>query len=167
MRGVVFAILIQMDDLRIRRAISSDAPVIATFNAAMARETEHLELDPVRLLAGVEAVLSDPAKGFYTVAESNAGNVVGQLMITFEWSDWRNGNFWWIQSVYVDAPARGTGVYKRLYEHIRHAAAEAGNVCGLRLYVERDNTRAQEVYRRQGMQATAYQMFEVDFVIGR
>ena len=167
MRRVVFAILIQMEDLRIRRAISSDAPVIAAFNAAMARETEHLELDPIRLLTGVEAVLADPAKGFYTVAESGAGQVIGQLMITFEWSDWRNGNFWWIQSVYVDAPARGTGVYKRLYEYIRHAAAEAGNVCGLRLYVERDNTRAQEVYRRQGMQATAYQMFEVDFVIGR
>ena len=167
MRRVVFAILIQMEDLRIRRAISSDAPVIAAFNAAMARETEHLELDPIRLLTGVEAVLADPAKGFYTVAESGGGQVVGQLMITFEWSDWRNGNFWWIQSVYVDAPARGTGVYKRLYEHIRHAAAEAGNVCGLRLYVERDNTRAQEVYRRQGMQATAYRMFEVDFVIGR
>ncbi len=167
MRGVVFAILIQMDDLRIRRANTSDAATIAAFNAAMARETEHLELDPVRLLAGVEAVLADEAKGFYVVAESGTGRVVGQLMITFEWSDWRNGVFWWIQSVYVDQPARGAGVYKRLYEHIRSAATAAGNVCGLRLYVERDNSRAQEVYRRQGMQATAYQMFEVDFVIGR
>ena len=156
-----------MDELRIRRAELPDAAVIAGFNAAMAQETEHLELDANRLRAGVEAVLSDSSKGFYFVAESTGGRVVGQLMITFEWSDWRNGNFWWIQSVYVDTQARGSGVYKKLYAVVREAAAEAGNVCGIRLYVERDNTRAQEVYRRQGMHATAYQMYEVDFVMGR
>lgn len=155
-----------MDELRIRLAELPDAAVIAGFNAAMAKETEHLELDADRLRAGVEAVLSDSSKGFYFVAESTGG-VVGQLMITFEWSDWRNGNFWWIQSVYVDTPARGSGVYKKLYTFVREAAAEAGNVCGIRLYVERDNTRAQEVYRRQGMHATAYRIYEVDFVIGR
>jgi ribosomal protein S18 acetylase RimI-like enzyme len=88
-------------------------------------------------------------------------------MITYEWSDWRNGVFWWIQSVYVDTAARGQGVYQRLYERVRFAAAEAGNVCGIRLYVERDNSRAQQVYERQGMHATAYRMYEVDFVIGR
>ena len=88
-------------------------------------------------------------------------------MITFEWSDWRNGNFWWIQSVYVAPEARGSGVYRRLYEHVREAAVEAGNVCGLRLYVERANRRAQEVYQRQGMRAAPYEMYEVDFVIGR
>ena len=156
-----------MDELRIRPAGLGDAGTIAAFNAAMARETEHLDLDPVRLRAGVEAVLGDPVKGFYLLAEAGGGRIVGQLMITFEWSDWRNGNFWWIQSVYVDTAARGTGVYRNLYEHVRREAAQAGNVCGLRLYVERDNTRAQEVYRRQGMQPTAYQMYEVDFVIGR
>ncbi len=156
-----------MDELRIRLAELPDAAVIAGFNAAMAKETEHLELDADRLRAGVEAVLSDSSKGFYFVAESTGGGVVGQLMITFEWSDWRNGNFWWIQSVYVDTAMRGAGVYKKLYQFVRDAAAEAGNVCGIRLYVERDNTRAQEVYRRQGMVATAYEMYEVDFVIAR
>ena len=159
--------LFQVDELRIRRGIPGDAPSIAGFNAAMARETEHLELDATRLRAGVDAVLADPAKGFYLVAENEDRRVVGQLMITFEWSDWRNGVFWWIQSVYVDPAARGAGVYRRLYQHVRQAAADAGNVCGLRLYVERENTRAQEVYRRQGMRATAYDMYEVDFVIDR
>ncbi len=158
--------LFPMNELRIRRAEFRDLDTIAAFNAAMARETEHLELDSERLRAGVEAVLRDSAKGFYLVAESSAG-VLGQLMITYEWSDWRNGNFWWIQSVYVELAARGQGVYKRLYAHVRNSAAEAGNVCGIRLYVERDNQRAQEVYRRQGMSHTAYEMFEVDFVIGR
>lgn len=155
-----------MGELRIRPALLGDAATIAEFNRAMARETEHLELDPVRVRAGVEAVLGDPAKGFYLVAESG-GRVVGQLMITFEWSDWRNGSFWWIQSVYVDAAARGAGVYKRLYEQVRTMAAEAGNVCGLRLYVERDNKRARDVYYRQGMRPTAYEMYEVDFVLER
>jgi ribosomal protein S18 acetylase RimI-like enzyme len=156
-----------MDELRIRRGQARDAATIVAFNAAMAHETEHLALDLERLQRGVVAALSDPAKGFYLVAETAAGRVVGQLMITFEWSDWRNGNFWWIQSVYVATDARGAGVYKRLYEAVRRAADEAGNVCGIRLYVERDNKRAQEVYRRQGMQPTAYEMFEVDFTIQR
>jgi ribosomal protein S18 acetylase RimI-like enzyme len=155
-----------MLELRIRGALPEDAPVIAGFNAAMALETEHLTLDPVRLRAGVEAVLADAAKGFYFVAEED-GQVVGQLMITFEWSDWRNGNFWWIQSVYVQPETRGLGVYRRLYEHVRSAAADAGNVCGIRLYVERENKRAQEVYRRQGMRAAGYEMYEVDLVIRR
>jgi ribosomal protein S18 acetylase RimI-like enzyme len=93
--------------------------------------------------------------------------VVGQLLITFEWSDWRNGCFWWIQSVYVDVRARGAGVYKRLYEHVQGLAAEAGDVCGLRLYVERDNQRAREVYQRQGMRQAPYCMYEIDFVLGR
>lgn len=155
-----------MQDLHIRTAAAADAPVIAAFNLAMARETEHLELDPARLRAGVEAVLADAAKGFYLVAESG-GRVVGQLMITFEWSDWRNGNFWWIQSVYVDPEARGLGVYRRLYQHVRGAADARGNVCGIRLYVERENVRAQEVYRRQGMSAAPYEMYEVDLVLRR
>jgi ribosomal protein S18 acetylase RimI-like enzyme len=156
-----------MQELRIRRAAVQDGEIIAAFNAAMARETEHLELEPARLRAGVAAVLSDESKGFYLVAEDGAGAVVGQLMITFEWSDWRNGVFWWIQSVYVAPEARGAGVYRRLYDEVKCAASAAGNVCGIRLYVERDNRRAQEVYVRQGMRATAYDMYEVDFVIGR
>ena len=155
-----------MDELRIRRAGMADAADIAGFNAAMARETEHLELDPARVRAGVEAALADEAKGFYLVAETG-GRPVGQLMITYEWSDWRNGNFWWIQSVYVEPASRGLGIYRRLYGAVREAAEMAGNVCGIRLYVERDNTRAQDVYRRQGMHATAYEMYEVDFVLKR
>lgn len=154
----------------IRLAGPPDAAVIASFNAAMARETEHLELDPARLRAGVEAVLLDSSKGFYLLAEDEeeqGGRIIGQLMITYEWSDWRNGVFWWIQSVYVAPESRGRGTYRRLYEHVRKRAAEAGNVCGLRLYVERDNKRAQAVYIRQGMRATAYDMYEVDFVLSR
>lgn len=159
--------LLRMVPSTIRQAGARDAAVIASFNAAMARETEHLELDPARLQAGVEAVLADSSKGFYLVAENEQGQVLGQLMITFEWSDWRNGVFWWIQSVYVAPWSRGQGIYKALYAQVRKSAAEAGNVCGLRLYVERDNKRAQEVYLRQGMRATAYDMYEVDFVLPR
>lgn len=159
--------LLRMVPSTIRLAEARDAAVIASFNAAMARETEHLELDQARLHAGVEAVLADSSKGFYLVAENEQGRVLGQLMITFEWSDWRNGVFWWIQSVYVAPGARGQGIYKALYAQVRKSAAAAGNVCGLRLYVERDNKRAQEVYLRQGMRATAYDMYEVDFVLPR
>ena len=159
--------LMRMVRANIRLATAADAAVIASFNAAMARETEHLELEPDRLRQGVEAVLSDPAKGFYLVAEEGDARVTGQLMITYEWSDWRNGVFWWIQSVYVAPEARGRGIYRQLFARVREEAAAKGNVCGLRLYVERDNRRAQAVYVKQGMRATAYDMYEVDFVIGR
>jgi GNAT superfamily N-acetyltransferase len=150
----------------IRQPHSADAPVIAGFNARLARETEHLELDPVRLRAGVEAVLADPAKGTYWVAEA-AGEVVGQLMITFEWSDWRNGVFWWIQSVYVRHDWRSRGVFKALYQHVHELAKARTDVCGLRLYVERDNQRAQQTYQRLGLRSTQYDIYEVDFRITR
>ena len=153
-------------EIVIRLAAASDARTIAGFNAAMARETENLELDGERLLQGVQAVLDDPSKGFYLVAEID-GAVVGQLMLTFEWSDWRNGVFWWIQSVYVQPEARGRGVYKRLYREAVQRAERQGDVCGLRLYVERENERAQRVYRRLGMSPTAYRMYETDFVLER
>ena len=102
-------------NIQIRRATTADAARIADHNAAMARETENVQLDPERLRLGVDAVLNDSAKGFYTVAEAEA-QVVGQMMITFEWSDWRNGTFWWVQSVYVQPEYRRRGLYRRLYD---------------------------------------------------
>ena len=152
--------------LVIRPAQSPDVDVLAEFNAAMAHETEHIELDPGRLRAGVAAVLADPAKGFYLVAEED-GAVAGQLLITFEWSDWRNGVFWWVQSVYVRPQSRGRGVYSTLYQDAVRRAREAGGVCGLRLYVERENRRAQAAYQKLGMRPTVYEMYETDFVIER
>jgi GNAT superfamily N-acetyltransferase len=152
--------------ISLRRAAEADAPVVAEFNARLARETESLELERARLEAGVRAVLADPGKGFYLVAE-RAGEVVGQLMITREWSDWRNGEFWWIQSVYVRADARNSGVFRLLYERIEAEARAAGNICGLRLYVERHNTNAQATYKKVGMAHTAYDLFETDFVLRR
>ena len=150
----------------IRDGLPADAPVIAAFNAAMARETEALELDPVRLLAGVRAVFDDPAKGFYLVAEQD-GEVIGQLMITYEWSDWRNAVFWWVQSVYVAPAARGRGVYRMLYNELLRRAQERGGVCGIRLYVEHNNEAAKRTYAKLGMSATVYEMWEEDFVLER
>jgi len=148
----------------IRFATPADAPVIARFNALIASETEQITLDQDRLLKGVEALLRDPAKGFYVLAERDHV-VVGQTMITYEWSDWRNGVFWWIQSVYVDKDARGTGVFKALFDHIHALAKAKPDVCGLRLYVERNNARAKQTYEGLAMHRSHYDMYEVDFVL--
>jgi len=150
----------------IRDGVTADAPVIAAYNVAMALETENLQLDPDRLLAGVRAVFDDPAKGLYLVAEQDS-EVVGQLMITYEWSDWRNGVFWWVQSVYVAPAARGRGVYRSLYQAMLSRARERGDVCGVRLYVEHANETAKRTYARLGMSATVYEMWEEDFVLNR
>ena len=150
----------------IRAASPSDAEIIAGYNAALARETEHIELDPGRLLSGVRAVLTDPSKGFYTVGE-DGGQIVGQMLITFEWSDWRNGVFWWVQSVYVRRDYRGRGVFKQIYRHVEEKAKADGGVCGLRLYVEKQNAAAQQTYQRLGMVQAPYDVYEVDFVIRR
>jgi GNAT superfamily N-acetyltransferase len=152
--------------MTIRPPRAADAPVLAEFNIRLAAETEHLQLDPPRVLAGVEAVLADPAKGTYWVADAD-GEVVGQLMITFEWSDWRNGVFWWIQSVYVRKDWRSRGVFKALYQHVEQSARSRSDVCGLRLYVERDNLRAQKTYQHLGLRPTNYDIYEVDFRITR
>jgi ribosomal protein S18 acetylase RimI-like enzyme len=152
--------------LLIRPARPEDVPALAAYNAAMALETERLELDLERLTAGVAAVVTDPAKGFYLVAEENSA-VAGQLLITYEWSDWRNGVFWWVQSVYVRPESRGRGVYSTLYQDAVRRAREAGDVCGLRLYVERENRRAQAAYQKLGMRPAVYEMYETDFVFDR
>jgi len=148
----------------IRQATMKDTDVIVRFNVLMAKETESIPLDGNRLRKGVEAILSDPLKGIYFVAEQN-GAVVGQLMITYEWSDWRNGNFWWIQSVYVDATARGSGVFTALFKHVHRLASSRNDVCGLRLYVEANNSKARQTYERLGMKKSHYEMYETDFVL--
>ena len=148
-------------DIQIRAATPADAAVIAGFNAAMALETEHKTLHAQTLRAGVERAIAQPRAARYFLADL-AGEVVGQLMVTFEWSDWRNADFWWIQSVYVHPDFRARGVFKYLYQHVEQLARQAG-ACGLRLYVERENTRAQEVYRRLGMTDSGYAVFETDW----
>ena len=147
--------------MNIRLAQRSDTDALVGFNQAMAVETEGKVLDAKVLRPGVEAVFTDPSKGFYVVAE-DAGNITGGLMVTFEWSDWRNAWFWWIQSVYVLPEARGKRLYGDLYDFVKLRAGEAGNVCGFRLYVEKDNSKAQRIYERVGMQASHYVMYEED-----
>jgi GNAT superfamily N-acetyltransferase len=152
--------------MNIRQATLSDAPVVADFNLRLAEETEALRLDPETVRAGVTAVLSDAAKGIYFVAERE-GTVVGQLMITYEWSDWRNGNLWWLQSVYVKPEFRGRGVFRALFAHLQHLARGRADVAGLRLYMHAENTRARRTYEQLGMRHSDYEVFEMDFVLGR
>lgn len=147
------------DDLTVRPATVEDIETLARFNEAMAQETEGKILDPGTVRAGVRAVFDDPSRGFYLVAMRD-DTIVGSLMVTTEWSDWRNGVFWWIQSVYVRPEARRTGVYTALHRAVRRRAQGAPDVCGLRLYVERDNTAAQETYETLGMTEPGYRMYE-------
>ncbi len=125
----------------------------------MALETEGRTLDPGKITPGVAAVFDDDKKGFYVVAE-NGGDIVGGLMVTYEWSDWRNAWFWWIQSVYILPEARGKGLYRRMYDFVKQSAADAGHVCGFRLYVETENVHAQNVYDGVGMLRSHYLMYE-------
>jgi len=152
------------DDIEVRAASAADAETIAGFNARLASETEAIVLEAHRLRDGVAALLADPAKGFYTVAEA-AGRVVGQMLVTYEWSDWRNGWFWWVQSVYVDPEYRGQGVFARIYRHVEERARASGEVCGVRLYVEEGNEAARTVYRRLGLQDAPYRMLQVDWTL--
>ena len=149
-------------DINVRRGVTSDLETITGFNAAMAQETEGKTLDLDCLRSGVSAVLSDEGLGFYLVAEI-AGQVVGQLMVTTEWSDWRNAHFWWIQSVYVEPGFRRQGVYRSLDRRVKDEALNLPGVCGLRLYVDRDNHVAQAVYAGLEMQHSNYDMYEIDF----
>ncbi|WP_297901390.1 GNAT family N-acetyltransferase [Metallibacterium sp.] len=147
--------------LLIRDATPDDHVFLVGCAAAMALETEHKQLDAARLARGVQTLLAQPARGFYLIAE-RAGTRVGTLMVSYEWSDWRGGDFWWIQSVYVLPEARRGGVYRALHMATRTRAQSAGAV-GLRLYVEQDNTRAQRSYAALGMRRTAYALFEQEF----
>ncbi len=147
------------EDILIRSAAREDAEAIAAFNQDMARETEGIELIPDVILSGTKQLIENTNLGFYLVAES-AGEIIGSLMVTTEWSDWRNGQFWWIQSVYVVPAWRRRGLYRRLYEKVKALADTNENVCGYRLYVEKENTTAQAAYDRVGMQETHYRMYE-------
>lgn len=148
-----------MVDIQIRPAVAADGPELVQFNCEMARETEDLELDTAVVTAGVNALFERPERGFYVVADAG-GALAGSLMVTNEWSDWRNGLFWWIQSVYVRPDYRRRGVYRSLYRHVESMAAAHPEVCGFRLYVERDNLRAQQTYRSLGMEQTPYLVYE-------
>ena len=151
-------------DLGVRRATLQDLDVLVEFNSAMALESEGKTLDRRRLGDGVAALFDGDDRGFYLVAEAEGG-VVGQLLVTYEWSDWRNAYFWWIQSVYVDSEWRRRGVYRRLHEYVLDQARLRGDVCGVRLYVDRENHVAQQVYASLGMERSHYDMFEIDFVL--
>lgn len=148
----------------IRLATGADRDAIVAANVAMARETEQKELDEATVAAGVAGQLANPARGLYYVAEAD-GRIVGQLALTWEWSDWRNGTFWWIQSVYVAPDCRGAGIFKMLYHHVLDEAHRREGVCGIRLYVDKTNHDALAVYRRLGMEVTHYDLLEVDFTL--
>ena len=146
------------DALLVRDARAGDLAFIVEANAAMALETEHKVLDRAVLARGVAAVLERPARGFYLIAE-RAGASVGCLLVTHEWSDWRNGDWWWLQSVYVVPAHRRHGVFRALYQEVEHRATERADVVGVRLYVERDNARAQQTYEAFGMCEDQYRMY--------
>jgi GNAT superfamily N-acetyltransferase len=145
-----------------RRAVAADITTIAMFNQSMARETEDKLLATKTIMSGVEHMVENTDLGFYLVAEAEGG-VVGCLGITYEWSDWRNGLFWWIQSVFVDKEYRGQGAFRQLYDHVTRLAKEEPKVCGIRLYVEDDNTGARHTYAALGMTETSYKLLEVEF----
>jgi GNAT superfamily N-acetyltransferase len=148
--------------LYIRRAAPDDADAIARWNIAMAWETESKALDPATIGRGVRAVFDEPRRGFYLIAELD-GAAVGCLLVTYEWSDWRCGDFWWVQSVYVVPEARRAGVFRGLYAHVKAMAGGAGAV-GVRLYVETENERAQATYDGLGMERCHYFMYEAMLV---
>lgn len=149
----------------IRKAEPRDIKSVVNFNIKMAEETEGKELDRDIVLEGVKAVIEDPDRGFYLVAETRMGSTrtVGQLLVTFEWSDWRNKYFWWLQSVYVDEKYRNQKIFFRLYRRTVEMAKDRKDVCGLRLYVEKHNKTAKQVYEDLGMTKTSYEMYEIEF----
>ena len=148
--------------ISVRAAKTHDVAQLVAFNMAMAAESEDKGLDAGILRNGIRAVLDDPTHGLYLVAQIR-GHSVGALMVTFEWSDWRNGRFWWIQSVFVSKGHRRQGVYRALHDHVRALAKGDQTSCGIRLYVERDNTGAQATYDAVGMRETAYRLFEEEW----
>ena len=154
--------LLPNNDIQVRQAAFEHLDTIIDFNIAMAKETEGKDLDIDLVRPGVEAMLTRSEMGFYLIAE-NTGSSVGQLMVTYEWSDWRNAFFWWIQSVYVIPEFRRQGVYRALHLYVATEARRQKNVGGLRLYVDKDNTVAQGVYAGLHMRPTHYDMYEIEF----
>lgn len=150
------------EQVAIGPARPDDVDAIVRMNQALAEETEGRRLEPETIRAGVAAALADPAKGTYWVARQG-GVVVGQALITTEWSDWRNGWFWWLQSVYVLREHRRKGVFRAIYRHIAHAARNRWDVCGVRLYVERHNEAAHKTYAALGFATTDYLVLENDW----
>ena len=148
--------------MQIRPATEQDLETIVDFNLKLAAETEDKPLDRNTVTQGVRALLTSEGRGRYFVAEVE-GRVVGQVMHTYEWSDWRNGNVWWLQSVYVLQEFRGQGIFKRLYQHILNAAEAEPGVVGIRLYVENENATAQAAYRRLGLTGESYRVMETIF----
>ncbi len=149
-----------MSAISIRKARAEDWPTIAQFNRQLAEETESLALDPATLEAGVKAALADATKARYYVACTAEGQIVGQMMHTHEWSDWRNGDIWWLQSVYVAPDYRSRGVFRQLFDFVALRAKADPGVVGMRLYVEDHNERAQAVYERMGLKAAGYRVLE-------
>lgn len=146
-------------EILIRFAEIRDVSVITKFNRAMALETEQKELIPEVISKGVNKLLNNPNLGFYVIAE-RGNEVIGSLMVTTEWSDWRNGMFWWVQSVYIEPNERRKGIYTELYNFIRESANNNPSICGFRLYVEKENTLAQNAYEALGMMETDYRIYE-------
>jgi GNAT superfamily N-acetyltransferase len=155
-----------MVNIEVRLATPSDSEFLVHGNAEMALETEQLSLDFDRLRDGVHAVFENPARGVYFVATVGTRRA-GMMLLTYEWSDWRNGAFWWIQSVFVEPDLRSQGVFKAIYRHVEGLAKATPGVAGLRLFVENHNVRAQNTYQSVGMKRTAYQVFETDFILKR
>ncbi len=149
--------------ISVRAARPGDRDIIADFNSRIAEETEDSVLDPAHIVPGVAALLADAAKGRYWLAV-DGDRVIGQIMVTYEWSDWRNGVLWWIQSVYVEPTYRRRGVFSALYRHVESLARADRGVAGIRLYVEKDNLRAQATYESLGMTATPYKVMQSLFV---
>lgn len=150
------------DGIHIRQATPDDLDIVVRFNHALALESEGKPLDRVVLMEGSRRALCDPQRSVYFLAEVE-GTVVAQIMITTEWSDWRNGFFWWIQSVYVEPAYRRRGLFRMLYSHVRARATDRPDVCGLRLYVHRDNAGAIDTYRNLGMTQTEYLLCEEEW----
>lgn len=149
-------------NIAVRTATLDDVPLLVDGNERLAWESEHKRLNRETLEPGIAALVQDTAKGRYFVAEVD-GQPAGQVMVTYEWSDWRNGFIWWIQSVYVWAEYRKQGIFRTLFEHLQRTAIESEEVVGLRLYVEKDNTPAQAVYRKLGMIEPGYFVLESMF----
>lgn len=150
------------DELLIRIAEDRDIETLAKFNMSLAWETEQKKLEPAVVTKGLQGLFKNSQYGFYTVAEV-AGRVVGCIMITYEWSDWRCGLFWWIQSVYVDSDFRRQGVFRKLYEFLKEKASHEPNVCGFRLYVEHSNLPGQSTYAGVGMEEISFKFYEESF----